>query len=59
VSAGQAQAEMNSIQEHIDEIHPDTERGLNASGSEAAGAVRPKKNVRESKKHGFFSKLLV
>jgi predicted permease len=28
VSAGQAQAEMNNVQDHIDELNPSTERGL-------------------------------
>ena len=28
VSVGQAQAEMNSVQDHIDELNPSTERGL-------------------------------
>lgn len=31
VGVGQARAEMNAVQEHIDELHPDTERGLGAS----------------------------
>jgi predicted permease len=30
VSAGQALAEMNTVQEHIDELNPNTERGLGA-----------------------------
>ena len=30
VSAGQAQAEMNNVQDHIDELNPNTERGLGA-----------------------------
>jgi predicted permease len=31
VSLGQALAEMNTVQEHIDELNPNTERGLGAS----------------------------
>ena len=31
VAVGQALAEMNAVQEHIDELHPSTERGLGAS----------------------------
>ncbi|HKX00538.1 MAG TPA: ABC transporter permease [Bryobacteraceae bacterium] len=31
VGVGQALAEMNTVQEHIDELHPTTERGLGAS----------------------------
>lgn len=31
VGVGQALAEMNTVQENIDELHPDTERGLGAS----------------------------
>jgi hypothetical protein len=31
VSVGQARAEMDTVQEHIDELHPNTERGLGAS----------------------------
>jgi predicted permease len=31
VGVGQALAEMNTVQDHIDQLHPDTERGLGAS----------------------------
>ena len=31
VGVGQARAEMNTVQENIDELHPNTERGLGAS----------------------------
>jgi predicted permease len=30
VSVGQARAEMNTVQDHIDELHPNSERGLGA-----------------------------